>query len=266
MKKINQTPRYTIIIHKIRIDLELSCNEYCVADVIFSLSNNPDSKIQGWCWATRKKIGEFLGISERAIKDIITRLIKKGMVEKDEETKYLKTTSLWYNSVVLERLKMKNVQREETSLIGKKVPFDGEETSLRKGEETSYNNTNSNNTNINIGLPSSTSRKEMKFKPDDYNKVIAFYEQLKEVKFQGREYKPIQQDIKTMFMSGRKPDEIIRCMKWFKEKSENGEKKYEWVGSWTIKTIRLKIAEFLAGKLGEGEIEKIPEYAKSYIK
>ncbi len=142
----DKTPRYTIIIHKIRIDLELSCNEYCVADIIFSLSNNPNSRIQGWCWATRKTIGEFIGISEKGIKEIIKRLIEKGVIEKDEETRYLKTTSLWYNSVVLERLKMRNVQREESSPKRKKAPFEREESSLPQGEESSYYNTNRDNT------------------------------------------------------------------------------------------------------------------------
>ena len=143
----SKTPKYTTIIHKVRLELDLSCNEYCVADIIFSLSNNPDSKIQGWCWATRKKIGEFLGISARGITKIIERLVMKGMVEKDEETKYLKTTSLWYNSVVLERLKMRNTRTEQSSTSRNKVPMRTEQSSYGEDEQSSYNKNKDYNNN-----------------------------------------------------------------------------------------------------------------------
>jgi hypothetical protein len=154
--KQERTPKYTTIIHSVRIDLNLSCNEYCVADIIFSLSNNPDSKIHGWCWATKKTIGEFLGIGESGIKQIIKRLITKGMVEKDEETRYLKTTSLWYNSVVLERLKMKNIRQGtkypegvQSTLRGHKVPSQRAQSTLQHRAQSTYNNNKINKHNNN---------------------------------------------------------------------------------------------------------------------
>ena len=140
MKK-QEAPRYTTIIHKIRIELDLTCNEYCVADIIFSLSNNPDAKVLGWCFATKETIAGFMGISKQAIHEIIKNLIKKGLIEKDPDSKYLKTTSLWYKSVVLERLKMKNMMSKESLLPVKKGVYTSKESLLgtvKKGD--TYNN------------------------------------------------------------------------------------------------------------------------------
>jgi len=75
-----------------------------------------------------------------------------------------------------------------------------------------------------------------------YNDCIATYQRLKGIKLQGDEYKPVQQALKTMFMSGRKPDDIIRCMEFLA-----ADKFYRAV--WTINTVKLKLPEFLAGAL-----------------
>ena len=118
-----------------------------------------------------------------------------------------------------------------------------------------------------IGLASPTTRKSIKFPKSDYDRVIKKYEELKGVQFSGKEYEPIQQSIKTMFMSSRSADDIIRCMGWFAEKSKSGDKKYVWTENWTINTIKIKLPEFLAKKLdGDDEALFIPSYAKGYIK
>ena len=112
-------PRYTTIIHKVRIDLNLSCNEYCVADIIFSLSNNPKNIAKGWCYASKKTIGDCLGLSQPPVFEIIKRLIELDLVEKDENTKCLRTTSKWYDSVV-----MKKIAYKETLHTIKKLDSD----------------------------------------------------------------------------------------------------------------------------------------------
>jgi len=71
------------------------------------LSNNPTSRIPGWCFASREEMRKFLGIAKRTLLNNIERLIEKGIVEREEKTKYLKTTLLWYDSVVIERLKIR---------------------------------------------------------------------------------------------------------------------------------------------------------------
>lgn len=96
---------YTTILHSARENLGITTNEYCVADIIYHLSNNPKSKIQGWCYASRQTIGKFIGVTKQSIFSTIKRLEKKNIIEKDDETKYLRTTEKWFNIVVINRLK-----------------------------------------------------------------------------------------------------------------------------------------------------------------
>ena len=92
---------YTLILHNIRKKIKLSLMEYCLADSIYHLSNNPRSKVKGWCFATKNTIARILGTSSQTIFDNLIKLINKGFVEKDEETRYIRTTNKWYESVVL---------------------------------------------------------------------------------------------------------------------------------------------------------------------
>jgi len=78
-------------------------------------------------------------------------------------------------------------------------------------------------------------RKDESYPQEDYNRVIEKYKEVKGIDPKGDEYKPIQQAIKTMFMNGRTPDQIISVMEH--------ERDAEY--SWTIKTIATKIAEIL---------------------
>lgn len=140
-----EQPIYTTIFHKTRINLDLTCNEYCVADTIFCLSNNPSSKVSGWCYASKETIGGFLGITKQCVHQIINKLLEKGLIEKDEETKYLKTTSLWYNKVVIERIKSNS--KEDLPLV-KKV-YSTQETKFTPTSKQSLHNNNIYNNNYN---------------------------------------------------------------------------------------------------------------------
>lgn len=102
---MNEKITYTTILHQAREELKLTTNEYCIADIIYHLSNNPKNKVQGWCYASKQTIGKFIGVTKSSVLSIIERLEKKGIVEKDEETKYLKTTEKWFNTVVITRMK-----------------------------------------------------------------------------------------------------------------------------------------------------------------
>lgn len=78
--------------------------EYCIADSIYHLSNNPESKIKGWCFATKGTIARMLGTTGQTIFSNLIKLLRKGFVEKDDETKYLRTTNKWYESVVMVKM------------------------------------------------------------------------------------------------------------------------------------------------------------------
>jgi len=81
-----------------------------------------------------------------------------------------------------------------------------------------------------------TKRAEETYSREDYNLIVKKYEELKETKFEGKEYDPIMQSIKTMFLNGRTPDQIIAAMEYAAEQ--------DYV-DWTIRTIQNKIGEYL---------------------
>lgn len=90
---------YTTILHGPRKALGLSQNEYSVAALVYHLSNNPRSQVKGWCYASKEQLAAFLDISRRTIHRIVQTLVEKGLVEKQEETCFLRTTSKWYDEV-----------------------------------------------------------------------------------------------------------------------------------------------------------------------
>lgn len=91
---------FTTIQHDPRLKFELSNDEYCVADAIYHLSHNPSSIALGWCYASRQTIANFFGISKRSVQRSILELANKQLIEIHKETKYLRTTQLWFDEFV----------------------------------------------------------------------------------------------------------------------------------------------------------------------
>jgi len=91
-----------------------------------------------------------------------------------------------------------------------------------------------------------TARKNVSFPKADYTLVTEAYKRIKGITPKNGEWQPIQQSIKTMFLSDRTPAEIIGCMEALEKSSE------EWTSNWTIDTVRRKLPEFVAGKLFGG--------------
>jgi hypothetical protein len=86
-------------------------------------------------------------------------------------------------------------------------------------------------------------RSEKSFPPENYTTVTEAYKTLKGVEPQGDEWKPIQQTVKSMFLDGRTVDQIVGFMQALTDSP------LEWTDNWTMKTVRMKLAEWLAGKL-----------------
>lgn len=87
--------RFTTIFHDIRKHFGLSLEAYIVADVVYTLQNSKKSKIPGWYYGSRDYMASEMGISRRSIINHINDLIDKKLLERDEETNYLRTTDLW---------------------------------------------------------------------------------------------------------------------------------------------------------------------------
>ena len=103
---------YTTILHEPRLLFGLTNNEYCVADAIYNLSHNPDGAVIGWCYASRQTIGDFFGLSRQTVIKCLGKLEAKKLIEKNDETGYLRTTSLWYAHFVLSNLHQEKTDRK----------------------------------------------------------------------------------------------------------------------------------------------------------
>jgi hypothetical protein len=97
--------RYTLILHSARKALDITINEYCLADTVHKLSGNR-STVPGWCYASKEHLGHSLGVSRQSIHNMINKLKGKALVEVQEETGYLRTTDLWRETVEILRTKV----------------------------------------------------------------------------------------------------------------------------------------------------------------
>ncbi len=123
-------------------------------DMIYHLSTNPDATVKGWCYMSRVQMAEELDVTKQTVLNLISKLVQKGFIDKDEITTFLKTTPKW-NEVYFT-----NGKKSLPSIIqdGKEsLPDDGKK-SLPKGGKKSlpYNNTLYND---NIDNTASTEKK-----------------------------------------------------------------------------------------------------------
>ena len=97
--------RYTLILHSARKHLDITINEYCLADTVHKLSSNRSS-VPGWCYAAKEHLGATLGFSRRSIHNMINSLKGKGIIEVQDETGYLRTTDAWRDAVEVLKTKV----------------------------------------------------------------------------------------------------------------------------------------------------------------
>ncbi len=169
---------YSIINHNARIELNLTANEYLVADLIFNLSNNPKSPKNGWCYASKETLGTYLGLSKQSVHTIINKLIELSLVEKDPETKFLCTTSKWFEAVLI-----KKDDSKESLPIVKKVYSHSKESLLQHSKESLHNNDIYNNditNSTNVLLAKADKSKS------EINKLFEYWEQQVGYKIQSK--------------------------------------------------------------------------------
>jgi DNA-binding transcriptional regulator YhcF (GntR family) len=232
---------------------------------------------EGTCWASPSELAKRMRVSSNTVRKNIKKLIGRGWIRKVSEKQVGKTgqfvneyelTNLWKRNVEYIETEVRKSSPNETlkSSPGELKVSPGESKSSPGGskEETIKNNKEEY---IRLDKPTVLKRKDKTFPAELYKLILDKYQELKGIALRGKEFDAPMQDIKSMFLSERKPSEIISFMGWLAEKSENEDKKWDWVRNWTIKTVRLKIPEFLAGKLQNGEEDfKVPDYAKDYKK
>lgn len=87
-----ETVLETKVYHQIRKKFNLSINDYCVVDLIYSYSVQTDSNFPNWCYKDIIFFVKSLGISRATVYNIIKNLIDKELVIRDTENSFLRTT------------------------------------------------------------------------------------------------------------------------------------------------------------------------------
>lgn len=197
-------------------------------------------------WISHYQLKEKTGRQSGALSNAIDSCIQKGWIEaRDSKGNLLNTKGKRKGKNIYYRIGKKIMIT--TSSESEKVRVTSSETAnaeTANAETEDYKRNSYTKETLNkTGLAKPTKRKDIEFSKEDYKKVVSAYENLKGIKPQGGEYLPIQQTIKTMFMSGRTPEQIISCMEWFADSEA------EIWEQWNIKTVKLKLPEFLSGKL-----------------
>ena len=100
--------RYTVIIHKARIELGLTMLEYTIVDLVHQLSGRPDYP---YCIKSKENIAKDLGYSRAGVFKALKRCLSLGLLEKGPRGG-LRSTDLWYDAVVVERERMQRKRRK----------------------------------------------------------------------------------------------------------------------------------------------------------
>jgi len=159
---------YTNIQHEIRKRLQLSCNEYVLLDMIFHLSNNPETKIKGWCYASKETLAKEIGLSRQGVINMVDKLIEINLLEKDENTRFLRTTDTW---------DLIYFNHKDTLQGVKKVYNECKESLHEECKESLHNNNTYNNNKISVKDKQNQFAEKIKPYIEDFGRdlCLAFY-------------------------------------------------------------------------------------------
>jgi hypothetical protein len=139
MSEKDFTVNYTTINHTARKELGLTCNEYCVLDIIYHLSSNPKNK-SGWCSINQIKIADLIGFTREGVNKIEAKLEIQGFLEKKGHLR--KVTDKWYDKAII-----KSEQSSQFEPTKKRTKFTKKVNKVHlKSEQSSLHTFNNNNT------------------------------------------------------------------------------------------------------------------------
>lgn len=215
---------YTTIIHPIRKSLLLSCNEYCVLDMVYQLSNNREHN--GWCWASKQYIAESLDLSKQSILNILNALELKGLIIRNPATKFLRASDEYCEMIANKNDYLIAKKGDHKFVSGRftngKESLPEQSKNLtgavkkvyRSGKESLPNNNNYNNNYNN------SDKSELKNSVQLFNEIksdfLAWYKYIKKVDyyFTGKDGSAIKQIIKKIEFqnSGASPRDDFRFL------------------------------------------------------
>lgn len=156
--------KYTNIQHAARIQLGISPNEYCVADVIYKSQTHPDFGKNGWTKIGCHKLAEFFGYSVGAVHKMLQRFEESGLLEFDGNKEAKRMTAKFYDIAYLDDADVQkvNAQKEGVQKVNTHVQKVNRDRSLSE-----HNNISKEELVINTHTKSEKS--ETEFEPATKN-------------------------------------------------------------------------------------------------
>lgn len=195
----------------------------------------------GTCFATQKTIAKMMGCSQPSVTRTIEKLIKRNWIKcigtrpgKTRPVKEYRLIDLWkFNVNYYQEKKIVKPQNISLQAQNKK---DSKTTEYKIVKPQNIEEEPIGRRKTALTSKDAKSRKIISFKREDYLKVLEEYQKLKKMELQGKEFDPVMQTIKTMFLSGRNADQIIAVMGYIAHQ--------DYI-DWTIRTVKMKMAEVL---------------------
>lgn len=132
-------------------------------------------------------------------------------------------------------------------------PSKNETSPLNNIYNTNTFNSKNNTVHTETYVPPKPKKKaqHIGFAKIQYNQVLNAYNRISGVARKGNEMQTAWRQVRAMFLAGRKPEEIIRCMEWMEEHKD--ERQFEWLKFWTMGTVQKRLPDFLAGRFTNEE-------------
>lgn len=122
---------FTTIEESARHSLNISRDEYAACNYVQTWAAYPSSKTPGFCNRTRGQMAAFIGISERGMQKMLSRLEGMDLIKRASQSQFLyRITEKWFNTVVAAKAERTGEQSSQQGV--NKVPEGGEQSS-RKG-------------------------------------------------------------------------------------------------------------------------------------
>ncbi len=125
---------FTTIEESARHFLNISRDEYAACNYVQTWAAYPSSKTPGFCNRTRGQMAAFIGISERGMQKMLSRLEGMDLIKRASQSQFLyRITEKWFEVVVAAKDQRTGEQSSRQGV--NKVPAWGEQSSRQGGNK-----------------------------------------------------------------------------------------------------------------------------------
>lgn len=104
-------------------DFDISANDALVLEFIYQACHFKESEHPGWCYASKIYISEKLHIKMRSLYNSFNELENKGLIERDQMTSWIKTTTKYNQIHAVAQTKEEDEKLQKTKKIVDSAKF-----------------------------------------------------------------------------------------------------------------------------------------------